>query len=297
MNLLLAAVLLMQDKTPEQWIEQLRSGKVEDREEASRILKTMGPPALPALRHGANDRDNEVARRCAELVKSISSERAQREFQKFEDAVQRARTIRMKYSLESAFVPPDGKESKVESSATLLVKEGNKAHFSGKFTWGGRTWDYIRVSDGSRFAKLDLPVLGEAEWTSRETAPHFNSALRTLLLRLYPQEALERLYQEPPSRPEVDAESYLVSEFQEAPELDGTRGLSFRLSGTGRLVDEIVVSLWIDVDASRLRRRQVMMKSTEGKNKGDFTLTENYDEFTLNADIPDEKFKLPEEKK
>ncbi len=52
-------------------IERLRSGAVEEREEAARRLREMGPAAVPALNKAAEDRDAEVAARARHALKWI----------------------------------------------------------------------------------------------------------------------------------------------------------------------------------------------------------------------------------
>lgn len=55
----------------DQLIQQLGSGKFEERDEAARRLDALGAPALDALTRAANSPDMEVRRRAATLLKSI----------------------------------------------------------------------------------------------------------------------------------------------------------------------------------------------------------------------------------
>jgi outer membrane lipoprotein-sorting protein len=52
------------------------------------------------------------------------------------------------------------------------------------------------------------------------------------------------------------------------------------------------VRLWYDPKTLKLLKRTVDF----GKKDSQGTIRESYEEFTLNADIPEEKFKLPAEK-
>ncbi len=58
----------------------------------------------------------------------------------------------------------------------------------------------------------------------------------------------------------------------------------------------IVDRVWYDPATLLLRKREVIAKSLQNDNDWP-KITEVYDRFTLNADILDERFKLPEEKK
>jgi WD40 repeat protein len=62
-----------QDPSPEaqRLVERLGSEQIEDRQEAARQLKLLGPPAVPSLTAAAKDPDSEVSSRAQEVLRQI----------------------------------------------------------------------------------------------------------------------------------------------------------------------------------------------------------------------------------
>jgi len=56
------------------------------------------------------------------------------------------------------------------------------------------------------------------------------------------------------------------------------------------------VKVWYDPKTLKLLKRYYQIRERDGGPVRS-TLVETYDDFALDVDIPDEKFKLPEEKK
>ena len=73
MSLLAAALLSFQEPAARQLVEQFRSDQVEERDRASRDLKSAGESARPSLEEAARDADAEVAGRARELLDFLDS--------------------------------------------------------------------------------------------------------------------------------------------------------------------------------------------------------------------------------
>src|SRR5262245_7925083 len=76
MWVLLAAILLQQDRTPEQLIEDLRSPKIGVRAEARIQLKKLGKAALPALENAVHDSDAELSESSKLILREIKEDLA-----------------------------------------------------------------------------------------------------------------------------------------------------------------------------------------------------------------------------
>ena len=72
MALLVLATVLLQEPTPEQLIERLRSDSFEERNVAARALKELGNDAIPNLNAALKDKDQEVVYRVRQLLQSIT---------------------------------------------------------------------------------------------------------------------------------------------------------------------------------------------------------------------------------
>jgi HEAT repeat protein len=70
MWMILAFIVLFQGD-PGREVERLRSDSIEEREEAEKALKELGPKAIPALERAAGDVDPEVAQRVRTLLSAI----------------------------------------------------------------------------------------------------------------------------------------------------------------------------------------------------------------------------------
>src|SRR4029453_7364215 len=76
MLFLLAAILLQQDRSPEQLIEDLRSPKIDVRAQARIQLKKLGKAAIPALEDAARDSDAELSESSKLILKEIKEDLA-----------------------------------------------------------------------------------------------------------------------------------------------------------------------------------------------------------------------------
>lgn len=278
MSVLLLVALLAQEKTAEQLIENLRSESVEDRESAARDLKKMGEAARPALEKAAGDKDREVATRAQAILDPMDLEAGQAVLNKLEETVLKAKTVKVRFKYEGR--GPKGGVGPETGSGTLLLKEGGRVRFEIAFSSLEEKHRVTIVSDGTQLAaSIDFakPITKEAP---KELHSLFSKGLvRGGLVLMGNRQSTS------------DPNEFIKT--QAARSGDGgdegkTLIYSALLPQTGETAD---IKLWYNPKSFEARDRKIVLRK-DGQITA--SLTETYEEFTLNADIPDEKFKLPE---
>src|SRR4051812_31038562 len=101
MNLLLAALLLLQEKTAEQLVEQLRSDQPDQRDAAVRELLRLGESSVPALEKATKDKDPEVALRARWAIRVVNPASSREAIQNIEEAISKARSVRVVFEGET----------------------------------------------------------------------------------------------------------------------------------------------------------------------------------------------------
>jgi outer membrane lipoprotein-sorting protein len=175
-----------------------------------------------------------------------------------------------------------------KSTISLLLKDDNKVRVELTMRMGGRERRGNIISDGSKLRiRFDS---GDTQETPAATRVLWNRMLvRTgLMVGTF-------LFQDSVGNGKtVDPKDFLpVSDVKKGDD-DGTaKTLTFTVTLGGN--DTAEVRLWYDPITFRIQKRTVLAKSKGKPDQG--SISETYEDFTLNAEIPDEKFKLPEEKK
>jgi hypothetical protein len=288
--MVLALLLLVQDKSVEQLVEQLRSDAANVREEAVLRLQKQGAAAVPALKKGVEDKDPEVAARCREILERIRSDQAAADFQKIEEALSRARTVRIKFKLESVTHGPRI-ENKSTHEGTLLLK-GSKVHLVGENHSNLLNLSYTMISNGKRLL-LRSSALKEPH--ELEAPDNLSAAVCRFASRAGPSSVFMTVTSKEANLDDM-IDVIKVGEFKELPAEGTTKKLSYRLMIENPMAIKIRGTL--SYEAASLRPLQRSLKITFGEdNGGEATSTELYQEYVLDAEIPDETFSLSEEKK
>jgi outer membrane lipoprotein-sorting protein len=289
MHFLLAAVLLMQDKSAEQLVDQLRSDKVEERNKAARELKKLEEAALPALEKAARDPDTDVSRSAKEILTELRStldaRLAEKAFRKIEETIDKAKTMKVKFTL-SLDEPRSDREEKPSASGEYCVKEGNRVFI----LLLDRGRESRIIADGTRMLMPggrngEVP---EAAW------PRLGELMTTGFVRAGIV-SLDFYCHRRPAAPgeEIEIKKVLqVSDFKCGPDEREAKTITFNCS-MAREFQSQAVSLTYDPKTYRLLKRTT---AVAGGAKV-VSVVERYEEFILNADIPDDQFKLPETKK
>ena len=215
----------------------------------------------------------------------VVDQRAEETFKKIEDSILEAKTI-------SVTIRRGDTDAFGEEVTTLLLKKGNKFRLETKRSVKGKLCETVVISDGRRAYTQGKPELDAApQEDNRHQVSLSRLGYTPMTLWSYSRSQGCVVMREPTDwRQELDLSNV---------RLGGTdiRGMTLlynvraRRGPKGEPLADYEITTWYDPATFRPLRRKV-----EGIDKR-FSLTEVYENLTLNADIPDEKFKLPEEKK
>jgi outer membrane lipoprotein-sorting protein len=226
----------------------------------------------------------------------LQDKTAEETFKKLEETIEKAKTVTIKFKWERK--PTKKQPTPSAASGSIFWKEGNKASVSVKFYEGQDPQlrqEWSLVSDGTQMkasgvlemaAKSATPkdlVSGLAKILVRGGIYHFDSIM---LLACSGNKGKEKLSMEDC----VGAVQVMRLKAGEDDKAAKTLGYSLV-----SIDPDHEIRLWYDPASYRLLRRTYA--TNPFALDPEFRLTETYEEFSLNADIPDEKFKLPEEKK
>ncbi len=234
-----------------------------------------------------------------ESATPLPTQQAEAIFQKIEETVTKARTLRIHYkSVQSG----TGGAPTYEMSGTLLLKEGNKVLET--FTWGvpEDQRDVFYASDGTNAAFGFVYVRGGAlrsyEFGKEPTPEALTEKLGLALVRFghdpYTNLSSKTLFTARPDYP-CDPKTFRrLSNFTAGPDDGGLMTLSYKLTSPhGLLFDQ--AKIWYEPTTYKMLKRTLTF-DVGGDPSQERSLTETYQEWTLNVAIADESFKLPEEK-
>jgi outer membrane lipoprotein-sorting protein len=222
-------------------------------------------------------------------------------FKKIEETITSARTVSVHFTFQDPV-------RQLKGSGTYLLKEHKKMNLTYKYQalvgvqlLGGVT---TVLSDGQRTLKTEASGAQQIFGAVQDTqVPITRTGFPRLMAAFYAVDVDEEQPLIKPLHPPSPDQKPL--NFAKMAELKGFIGgaddndektLTYFLKEKGHS-EPLTIRLWYDPKSLAIRKRTVTGKLGSAGNLPETTLTEIYDDFTLNADIPDEKFKLPEEKK
>ena len=216
-------------------------------------------------------------------------------FQKMEEMFGGAKSLIIKFRAEVDDAEETPK-SAIRVEGTLMMKEGNKVRLSMKVRRGNEEVEQSLISNGTRM-RIVTPSASEEKETPKNLRTFFNEAMsRYGISRAFSEmQSLGAKQQDPKSaeRPSKLRGKFVGRDGRE--DCLGMLGYTIELSQSAKATSARVLTYYVRDSLRLVLRRLSLMDSQSLAAQGQ--IEEIYDEFTLNAEIPDEKFKLPEEKK
>jgi outer membrane lipoprotein-sorting protein len=209
---------------------------------------------------------------------------AEETFKKIEDTVHNAKTVRVKFAFEARKKEAD--KPTIVAEGTVLLKQGNKVFATESFLIDGKKVDKKQISDGSKMAFWVNDRREDKVTPKNEGAKFLNGVLRAG----YVQAQLIKVNfipLDPKSDPgDLDPRELfiLLSDFAFGVDDKEAKTMTYKFKD----YEGVQGKIWYDPKTWKLLKRTI---EYSGSDAG--LAVETYPEFTLNADIPDETFKLP----
>lgn len=290
--LILFSTFCIQAQTAEQLVKELASDKTEQRDQAAQALLKLGKEALPSLQKAASQADLEVAQRARAIIKVLDPRDSREALENINERLAKAKTIKVVFRGGTTFRPKDIIEDQTTVfTGEIFLKVGGKAYCSSSRHAAGYKSgaESFLVCDGSTV------LLGRVVTSTLPAPAGLREALEMALVRMgLCATATFGGYIVDILRGDTNFENF-ASTLQLADyaglEDDGKfRVLAYTLKGTtygmaGK------VRVWYDPSTYRPIKRLIEIGSSNTR------ITESYEEFTLDGEIPDEKFKIPTESK
>jgi hypothetical protein len=223
-----------------------------------------------------------------ELLATTSFEQeatAEEAFRKIEETIEKAKTVTVKFIAE-LLPAKDSLVTETKAEGSLLLS-GDRVRLEFSFVSGG-LWreDSVLVSDGRM---MELKLSG-SEYSKMKTPANIRSLLTRTLVR--GGFVLGDFYLAPLNCEKKKAsdlkEFFPISELKCGSDEGKLKTLTY--SVTNDKPDTAEVRLWYDPLNWKLTKRSISVN----RDSRIVVAIEEYKEFTLNADIPDERFEPPE---
>jgi tetratricopeptide (TPR) repeat protein len=208
-------------------------------------------------------------------------------FDRIEDRVHRAKTVRVHFSYEARKLKEQ--EPMIEAGGTILVKQGNKVAATERFQLEGKVVQKKQISDGS----INAFWVGERREDKKTLKNEGRKVLNGILRAGYVQAQLIQVNLipiDPGGDPGDMDPKWLIplADFSFGEEESGARTILYRMK------DDPNVRLKVLYDPQTLT---LLRHTIEFGGADAGTSVERYTEFALDIDIPDETFQIPVEKK
>jgi len=216
---------------------------------------------------------------------------AEETLKKIEETIQKAKTVGVKFT-QSIERKKRGEDISLKRSGTVLLKEGNRVRVEVDESGGRSPTHTVLVSEGKALhasSNSTVPPrdLKEAPSILKESIAA--SLVRGNVVTTLMYTAFIRRLSPPDTSTMEPQKRFKVSEVKVGPDEGASKTLLF----TVEIADTTVIhsaKVWYDPKTFKVQKRVLTYKIGQDEE----TLTEAIEELSLNADIPDEKFKRPE---
>ncbi len=200
---------------------------------------------------------------------------AEETFKKIEETVLKAPALSVKFTFEA--VPrKEGDDARASGSGTMLLKGENKSRVEVETTLEGKKISLVTVCDGKRMKTMFGPQVQEKE------AP--KDARERVALAFVRVGCFASFMVQKTEGQETDVRKLLsASDFKKGEDDGKAATLTFKVARAGETMD---VKFWYEAKTHRLHKLSLDL----GPERG--IVTETYEAFELDKDIPDERFEL-----
>jgi len=298
--LLLTCVLVLQSQVSDELLQKLRSDQADVRESATRELRRLGEQARPQLEVLSKTTDPEVASRARKLLTDLDADVAEGVFRKLENNLLHAKTVSINFTATGTLP-----NSTLDLTGSLLLKEGGKVRLAATSVLGKERTELLVLCDGrttwatASSWPVDQPT-AEGALQGDHGFPDPHSSVAADIAKGFMLLSQTAVFNQLLTRIKTDGKITIrlgtektVGGFKLGSD-DGpkkTLAYEIRYERDPDTIEE--VRLWYDPEKALPFRRLHLVK-TNGATK--MTVNEQYPEFILNADIPDEKFQQQEKK-
>jgi hypothetical protein len=216
---------------------------------------------------------------------------AEETFKKIEETIEKAKTVSVKLRMDLVITRKNTEEA-LAASGTLLLKEKSKASLVLAFSTIEGVKQYGVYCEGAKVRT----VVGKLEQALENASGTLNNNLSFGLTRtgvvyadflFHPANLCDRIE----TRPRNLRRDMELCEFKKGEDDKDEQTILYMI----RDEDEAVTyetRLWFDPKTNLPRKQALSFKLDHDQVR----ITETYEQLTLDADIPDEKFKLPSDK-
>lgn len=224
------------------------------------------------------------------LAACLQDKAAEEAFKKIEETVRQAKTLSVSIKYASG-LKAGAKENWTDGVVTLLLKDGNKVSLRCEASHLGREIHDTIVSDGSKTA---VTQGGDSDNQTETTSNKLRENLTIALARVggaYAARLTRRLAADQLNElPDYD-KTLALADYKTTEDDGDAKTLTYKVTVTDtsvRLRVTLEIKVWYIARTSKILKRVFKLTGEPDER----TVTETYEEFYLNTDIPDEKFKV-----
>jgi outer membrane lipoprotein-sorting protein len=216
----------------------------------------------------------------AALALLLQDKTAEETFKKIEESIEKAKTLSITFSVGGMATAKEGQNGLFQASGVMLLKEGGRFNCVVKRRLEERELENSIVCDGTKVSHKRDQSAAEVI----EVPKVYRGAASTLVARVGTM--MGGLFQGTGGPDEDVKKTLALKDLRVGEDDGGAKTLLYTVSLGPATLD---CRLWYEPKTLKLLKRTMKIRKGESVEG---SLTESYVEYIVNADIPDEKFKL-----